>query len=72
MIRLPDLIRPERQVAGKQNFKSMIEKEFSDNEDEEEELFQIKAKRKHDDVEEDQEEEENEEDQESTKPSVKK
>ncbi len=42
---LPDRILPERQVAGKQHFKSMIEKEFSDNQDQkEEELFQIKAK----------------------------
>ncbi|CAF2941177.1 unnamed protein product [Rotaria sp. Silwood2] len=76
---LPDLIRPERQVAGKQNFKSMIEKEFSDNEDEEEELFQIKTKRKHDDLDEEQEEQEEEEDEDideeedaSTSPPVKK
>ncbi|CAF1666100.1 unnamed protein product [Rotaria magnacalcarata] len=61
---LPDLIRPERQVAGKQNFKSMIEKEFSDNdeEEEEEELFQIKAKRKHDDIDGEQEQQEDEDD----------
>jgi hypothetical protein len=62
----------------------MIEKEFSDHEDEDEELFQIKGKRKHDDVddEEDQEEqneeieeEEDEDDDEediSTKPPAKK
>ncbi|CAF5125942.1 unnamed protein product, partial [Rotaria sp. Silwood1] len=37
----PDFTRAERQVDGKQNVKSMIEKEFSDNENEE--LFQIKA-----------------------------
>ncbi|CAF1407386.1 unnamed protein product, partial [Adineta steineri] len=61
---LPDLIRPDRQVAGKQNFKSMMEKDLSDNEEEQEELFQIKTKRKHDEIEENQEEEEQDDEEE--------
>lgn len=50
---------------GQQNFKSMMEKELSDHEDEDEELFQIKGKRKQDDIEE-------EEDDEPTTPPPKK
>lgn len=58
---MPDLIRPEHQVAAKQNFQSMIEKEFSDHEDEDDELFQIKTNGKDEENSEEEEEEEEEE-----------